>query len=171
MTTDVPILDVLAAIQAALVRVAPSKTGKQALNEWAAPVRYVWVLTGVDPKASTGIGGNPRSLADDSWDVEVYAFAPTLREAIRLRQAVVTATRQTITANYGIGRSELVTDDEICRNGHCVATLLRITTPLPEADLSGQVTDATLQVVAPLTTSNDNTTSAPGDGRIDAGES
>src|SRR5688572_13023629 len=119
------------AVAQALEPVAPTLIGKRHLAAHGSPARYVWVFTGEEPGGAARGGGNPRALHVDAWRVDVHCWGADFEEAYRLRQALVTSLRCSVRgANYKLGRTTILSDEEHTAYGDVFVVELTLLTPL-----------------------------------------
>lgn len=163
-----PLVTILDACETALAGVAPSFKGRKYLAQLDAPRRYVWVVLGADTQGTTSPGANPRPLHDDGWDLAVHCWGKDLDEALRMRQALVTVVRQQVNgANYSLGRTTVIDDDEHNVDGVAVVQELALRTPLVVAKIPDLVDDVR-PTKKPTAVEFDPGTPVRGDGLLDA---
>lgn len=124
--------DLLDELQAALEPVAKSVTGERELARNHALPRFVFIRRKFKGSGATSIGGNPRSLRDRTYQVDVVCWGSDENEADRLTLALETASRTVFLGrNYSLDDGEFVADKDTDRGVVCVCELLiRVDTPL-----------------------------------------
>lgn len=161
---------ILAAIQEWLEPVAKSVTGDNEVARHLAPPRYVFVRKGFSVENPSSLGGNPRSLHDTLYTLEVRCWGRTEDEADRLWLALPTAVRTVMLGhNYAFGGGRFAAVQDSHRGYLWMVDLtLRLTTPLvrretgaPDAEREAVVIDAN-ELEAPPGT--------PGDAQIEPGD-
>lgn len=163
-----PLVTHLTALQAELAPAAAQLEGEKHLAANDDPPRMVWIVRGVSSRGARAIGGNPRSLADDTWELEVHVWGRDLDHALALRQALVSAVRKVLCgANYLLGAAQVQDQAQHDRYGTLVVQGLTIVTPLPETGAE-TLEPVTMRTVRPKTVAIDPGTPVAGDRNLDA---
>lgn len=174
MTTGVPVLDIISGAQAALAEVAPSFDDERSVPQHDDPNRYVWVLDSVRSSDVDEIGGNPRALLTEFWNVQVHCWGIDKARSLRLRQALITV----LTSCVGPGNLEFIRTTFRGGEAHHLqgwVSIVEVDIELPLfaarfAQLGGEVIDDKLETVNPEATGWDATGAVVGDGTIVYGE-
>lgn len=166
-STGVPILDTIAALQAALAQAAPSYDDEKNIPKADAPPRYVWVLGSIP----TGFArGNNDLVGIDVCRLEVHCWGNDKAEAFTLRSYVLTAMARLV----GRPRMKNISTDHRGGEGHankgwvCILKL-ELWMPLEEALLPGDpepgvgTAIATTEKISQLGTAGDGDLSLPTD--------
>jgi hypothetical protein len=166
MPTGVPIVDIIADVGTLLAVAAPTSTGAKELDRHDAPPRYVWVVTGATSTGASAIGGNPKSRYDDAWECTVHCQGTTLEQALRLRQFLLRAVRTVMQgANFTLGGTTLLTDEEDTHDRHVAIVTLNLRTPMVDA-LASSLADDTKTTVEITDVDLDPGTPVAGDGYL-----
>lgn len=163
-----PILQVIADAQGALSVVAPSYDDERAVANHHDPNRYVWELDSVRSDRTDEAGGNPKALLSEMWNLRIHCWGRDKDRSLRMRQALIT----TLFSCVGGGNLNFLTTtfrggEAEQLQGWVSIVEVEVELPLYQArfsDQGGEVVDAKLQTIQPITTGWDASAAVEGDG-------
>lgn len=122
----------LSDVQQLLAPVAKSVVGEHELNRNHAPPRYVFIRRSFKGAGVSSIGGNPRSLRDREYELEVHCWGRDDDEADRLTLALETACRTVFDGrNYSLDEGTCVGSEDGMKGVVWICTLtVLVTTPV-----------------------------------------
>lgn len=158
--------------------VAPSTFGRKSLPAKAAPPRYTWVRLKISPTREKSRGGSDqskaRSLGDARHACEVHCWGDSEAACERMLQALETAVRQAVGANYELADGEWTAEESYANCGALLVVPVTLIVPRLEAllpsvlgDPASSVTDNDPTLVTIEAVDFDTTGSSPTDRRID----
>lgn len=154
----------LSEVQQLLEPVAKSVVGEHELSRNHAPPRYVFIRRSFKGTGVSSIGGNPRSLRDRAYELEVHCWGRNDDEADRLTLALETACRTVFGGrNYSLDEATAVGSEDGAKGVVWICTLVvLVTTPVVRLEAAApdderETTTATsVEVESPAGTPDDD---------------
>lgn len=149
---SVPVLDLLAALQARLAPVAPSLDDEKSLTALDSPPRLVWVLRDGTTSAPKGTG-HPAApevptIFWDAWRYEVHVWAETKDATFELRRCLLKAYRECLGGLARVGKTTAFGGDTYNVCGWVLVVELWLPAPVFDEPIGVEPSTATGTAIA-----------------------